>query len=547
MTTTYLVTNPKELDFALGAASGGDKIYLAPGEYGSFYIKNKNLSSNVTVTSLDPDRPASIDSMVVQGSSNITFSNLSFDRDFPMQDNTLNAAVHLQGSNAISIVDNSFSGGVVGDAYQNAGRYVGYGVVSVKSNNISVSNNSFEKMQNAVLASEGDNFSIVQNRVNDYRNDAFSLGRITNLEILKNHVSNPIVYSGDHPDFIEASNITNARIADNFLVQGHGNPTQGIGVGASPGEIANQNGSILITNNIIYSASGNSIIASNTANVSITNNYVLWNKYDSSAMPTIRIEGQAAENINIINNVIHGIGSTYSYLQSINANLRGNFIVQRDNSEKNNYYDRIFENARADEDATLLDFVLKPDALRLVGQAAIDMSGFNYVLNTSDSAIVSDPAPSSSPDLVIDFSETSVQRYSRRLQDRGEAEVLDHGRSLKVSDNGWKKVAVDFTLTEESVITFKIRIDQGAEIHAIGFETDERASNDRFFQLSGTERWGLQNAVLTDAGGETQTVSIAVGKFISGAVDRLVFVTDADVGPGGETVFSDVALHDVLL
>jgi len=56
--TTWTVSSASQLSAALSSASGGDKILLEPGNYGSFGFNNRVYSDYVTVRSVDPNNKA---------------------------------------------------------------------------------------------------------------------------------------------------------------------------------------------------------------------------------------------------------------------------------------------------------------------------------------------------------------------------------------------------------------------------------------------------------------------------------------------------------
>ena len=58
--------------------------------------------------------------------------------------------------------------------------------------------------------------------------------------------------------------------------------------------------------------------------------------------------------------------------------------------------------------------------------------------------------------------------------------------------NAWKQVALNYTVTANTVLEFDFESAAQGEIHAIGFDTDETLSANTAFQVYGTQSWGVQ-------------------------------------------------------
>jgi len=84
--------------------------------------------------------------------------------------------------------------------------------------------------------------------------------------------------------------------------------------------------------------------------------------------------------------------------------------------------------------------------------------------------------------------------HDRASQGIATAEINKDGAGLTISDNGWKAVMGEFIISEDTVLTFKFLADVIGEIHGIGFATGDKAASETFFQLSGSQSWGLESA-----------------------------------------------------
>ena len=131
-------------------------------------------------------------------------------------------------------------------------------------------------------------------------------------------------------------------------------------------------------------------------------------------------------------------------------------------------------------------------------------------------------------------------------QDFGGAEVSADGSTLHLTNNAWKKVAIDTTITADTVLTFDFKSDVRGEIHGIGFDTDDTVSPEWMFKLDGTQwGWGLQavnGEYITGSG--YQSYSIRVGDYFQGDFDRIVFAMDDDAGVGADSSFRNISLSE---
>src|SRR5580658_13895 len=75
--TTITVSTTAGLASALSSAQPGETILLAPGTYSGVDISNVNINGTVTIESQNSADPAVIAGLNVQGSSGLTFSDLT--------------------------------------------------------------------------------------------------------------------------------------------------------------------------------------------------------------------------------------------------------------------------------------------------------------------------------------------------------------------------------------------------------------------------------------------------------------------------------------
>jgi PKD repeat protein len=152
---------------------------------------------------------------------------------------------------------------------------------------------------------------------------------------------------------------------------------------------------------------------------------------------------------------------------------------------------------------------------------------------------------------VVDFGGRAVEPYDPGGQDgQGndptDATVTGDGRALRLSGNAWKYVDLAYEVSDRTVLRFDFRSPEEGEIHALGFETDDRQTSERFYRLYGTQRYGRE-AVGYAGDGSFQSYELRVGPgYPSGTAQRLVFVADEDAGSSPDAVseFRDVIVYD---
>ena len=155
-----------------------------------------------------------------------------------------------------------------------------------------------------------------------------------------------------------------------------------------------------------------------------------------------------------------------------------------------------------------------------------------------------EPDPGTDPEPGTDPARTvhEVRSYQPRTQDVGFAEVAADGGSVRVGGNGWKQIDAAGRIEADTILFLDVAIESLGEIHAIGFETDDAESPERFFQLDGTQVWGVQAFNGLARGDGFQSIALEIGRHFTGDFDRIVLVSDDDRRAGGVTSFGTIAL-----
>lgn len=154
---------------------------------------------------------------------------------------------------------------------------------------------------------------------------------------------------------------------------------------------------------------------------------------------------------------------------------------------------------------------------------------------------------SSIPALVFDNNQLSS--YNR--QDRTKsAAILDGGLTLQLAGDTWKKYAYNYTITENTLLDFDFRSEPGADIQAIGFDTDDSYNRTvkEAFQIAGARpNSGYQTAFFNATGTEWQYFTLPVGQYFTGPVNFLTFTNDhvnTVANPEGAGVYQNIRLYE---
>ena len=143
----------------------------------------------------------------------------------------------------------------------------------------------------------------------------------------------------------------------------------------------------------------------------------------------------------------------------------------------------------------------------------------------------------------IDFSSYTVNSYGGS-QDNGTSSLYNGGQGVILNGNAWKAIALDYTITPNTVIEFDFGSTSQGEIHGIGFDNNNGISSGFTFQLYGTQNWGNRDFDYTSPG-NWQSFIIPIGSYYTGSFDRLFFVNDKDAGSANNnSYFRNIKIHE---
>ena len=154
-----------------------------------------------------------------------------------------------------------------------------------------------------------------------------------------------------------------------------------------------------------------------------------------------------------------------------------------------------------------------------------EIKSFCLPLNTGNNTCVN-----------VNFSERPVISYGG-AEDQGTHSLLTNNTVLRIQNNAWKAVMLDYNVTPNTVLQFDFGSTARGEIHGIGFDDDNVVSANRTFKLFGTQNWGILN--YNNYPGQSTWIryTIPVGQFYTGSFNRLFFVADHDAPPSNSNSF----------
>ncbi|MGJ3249638.1 MAG: polysaccharide lyase [Elainellaceae cyanobacterium] len=167
--------------------------------------------------------------------------------------------------------------------------------------------------------------------------------------------------------------------------------------------------------------------------------------------------------------------------------------------------------------------------------------------NPSNSVSRSSPLASVSRAETIEFDH--ILSHGGEAQDKNvKVSRSDNNKTLKLSGNGWKKLAIDYNVTPETMLTFEFRSNSEGEIHGIGFDRNNRVTSSdasKTFKLLGTQDWGVSRFDDYVTGSGWKRYEISVGEFFKGEMHFLTLVNDQDVSnPTATSEFKNIRLFE---
>ena len=455
-----LARTPSELRTAFAGADNGDVIKLAPGDYSSVRLRNKDFDTDVTITSADPSNRAvfneylelnDVSGVTIKGvdvdggslASNFSFSRLQVvkSQDVTLRDMTVEGYIPTNGEGA----DPSSAGrtqAIAGYGYEN-------GVRVRWSDGVTLNNVEFSDLRQALALIDSDNTKVSNIDVHDVR-EGINMNDVdeTLIENSQFHDFKPF-YRSDHPDMIQYwgtdSGVHGLTVRNNLLDQPEG-WTQSI-FGHFNGRPDNVTGSdFVITGNTIINAHPNGIRIREIDGFKISDNLLLPNDsdYDYRRLPQITIldskDGEVSGNAFLPrwDGSLTNLGS--SALKAAQIDLSGNIALSKVSGDDlfwgNFLKGALPDKAPEDQDGSGSDDSLSDEPPQTESGAGEDPSAEDGTVIDSDDSVIEAPGDESDgvvgEDAVEEGSAVGnppVEETGSEQPDEGKDQGSDHSPS----------------------------------------------------------------------------------------------------------------------
>jgi hypothetical protein len=274
MSTTVTVSNSVQLAAAIKASATTktpETILLQAGTYSVNCLLNYNPSANVTIQSANSSNKAVLEGLNIQHSSNFTFNDLTF-TTLPGRPTGDMATGYY--NNNVNFTNDSFIG-------QSATSYASaatYGLVIGDSTKSTVSNNTFEYVQNGIGEKENTGITMSNNSFANIYGDGIDNAASSNVNILNNSFTNLHIDNTDaqHSDAIQFWTSGEKTAGSNITIEGNtynigtGQASQGIFMTDQVGGLSYSN--VTIENNDLVGTGWNGVTLQHVTNAVVQNN-----------------------------------------------------------------------------------------------------------------------------------------------------------------------------------------------------------------------------------------------------------------------------------
>lgn len=289
--TVVTINSSQALMNAVQFAVDGDIIKLAPGTYSGIILRNASFANGITITSADPNAPATITDLTVNGSDGLTFSNLNLTNT-----GNINIAFRFSGSTNLTL-DNLNVSGVAGSAAAMNAQLM----LIRDSSHVQLTNSEFSNGWHGVSILNTDFATVQNNYFHDLRTDGVRGGGNSDYTIRGNVFTSFHPAPGDHADAIQlwttqtTQSASNIIIEANVVMRGNGSPIQGILMGDVSGVLPFKN--VLVAQNVVAGGMFNGIAVH-----SVINGYIADNVVQAFADQSSGLQGSNLNNVVITAN-----------------------------------------------------------------------------------------------------------------------------------------------------------------------------------------------------------------------------------------------------
>ncbi|MDP5133365.1 MAG: hypothetical protein NWQ54_20990, partial [Paraglaciecola sp.] len=171
---------------------------------------------------------------------------------------------------------------------------------------------------------------------------------------------------------------------------------------------------------------------------------------------------------------------------------------------------------------------------------------FSKVLPSESSPELSSSFANTEIKGLINFNEIEISAFDN--QDRnGQYRIEDSGDTLVLAGNSWKSIDFPYTINMNTVIQLDVNTNGVGEIIGLGIENDNKLTSNRLFKFAGTQAWA-QDTFKYNQPNTFKTITLPIGQYMAGEINRLVFVLDEDKtgSKPAEVQFKNVSMFDTI-
>lgn len=361
-----------ELDAAYQAMSKGEggEILLASGVTFQFRAWDLDQSRNeapVTIRSLDPNAPAKMEMVRLNGIDNVTFEDFSLHmgNDSPYG---ASGMIDLNNCSGITVRNCEMTGAAGGPPGTVEEHEVAANAAVVRnSEEIVFEGNEISGLNQGLAFLDCRDVTVKNNDIQKMQGDGIRIGGVEGMEVAGNYIHDLIgsEYDFNHADMIQlwgtGTTITNKDILikENVLDTGNGAQYQMIfGHNEEFGDNGRYFENIEIEGNVLFGSHYHSISINHTKDAVVRNNTVLYNKsvysVEEDGTFTSVSEAGAID--------IRGTGAVVEdNIARTVQNAGTNQLLETGGSQENDYRSH-FINVEAGGDGDLRDLMLRPDS-----------------------------------------------------------------------------------------------------------------------------------------------------------------------------------------
>jgi len=144
----------------------------------------------------------------------------------------------------------------------------------------------------------------------------------------------------------------------------------------------------------------------------------------------------------------------------------------------------------------------------------------------------------------INFANTPPVSFLPGSQDSGDFVVEDEGRTLVQESQSWEGIPGPFEIGPDTHLRFDFESTSRGDIHGVMFSNSTTTLTPAFaYRFFGWQLWGTTFFPLYTPAEGLRSYDVAIGENFTGTFDRIVILTDDDVGAGANSTWSNLRLE----